>query len=109
MKRLLVFTGMIATLLAVHPQSSWAGTRYFASPTVGGDRLSFCTNDGTVCGKPIADAWCQAVGFEQALNFQRDRSRSNRPTVTRYADTGGLCRGKNCQAFRQIKCWSAAS
>ena len=106
MNKLLLMTGLIAAMAPVVAGPSFAGTRNFFQPTVGGDRLSFCTRPGDDCGKPIADAWCRAIGFEEALNFQRERARGDAVLVARYADTGGLCRGKDCQTFRQIKCWS---
>ncbi len=109
MKKLLLIAGLLSAMAPVLVQSSYAGTRNFFTPTVGGDRLSFCSKTGRTCGKPIADAWCRAIGFEEALNYQRDRAASNRPTVARYADTGGLCRGKGCESFKQIKCWNGVS
>jgi hypothetical protein len=91
------------TVSAIGP--SHASTRNFFTPTVGGDRLSFCVTNQQTCGKPIADAWCRAVGFEEALNYQRDQRINAQPIVARYADTGGICTGADCKSFRQIKCW----
>jgi len=105
MKILLLAAVMVAGLSG----PSNAGTRNFFNPTVGGDRLSFCANYDDICGKPVADAWCRAIGFEEAVNYRRDTARSDRAVVARYADTGDLCRGKTCESFRQIKCWNGAS
>ncbi len=102
MKNLIIITGLVAIMAPVLAQPSNAGARAFFTPTVGGDRLSFCVNAGSACGKPIADAWCRAVGFDEALNYQRG------PTApARYADTGTMCTGAGCETFRQIKCWRA--
>ncbi len=109
MEKLHLIAGLITAMAPVLVESSYAGTRNFFAPTVGGDRLSFCSNTGSDCGKPIADAWCRAVGFEEALNYQRDRAPINPQAVARYADTGGLCRGVACESFKQIKCWNGAS
>jgi len=108
MKNLLLITGLLTALAPVLAEPSNAGTRNFFTPTVGGDRLSFCVNSGNACGKPIADAWCRAIGFEEALNYRRDSTGTTRPTVARYADTGGVCSGPECESFRQIKCWRAS-
>lgn len=108
MQKLLLITGLLTAMAPVLSEPSNAGTRNFFTPTVGGDRLSFCVNAGDACGKPIADAWCRAVGFEEALNYRRDHAGTNRPNVTRYADTGGVCSGQGCESFGQIKCWRAS-
>ena len=107
MKNLLVITGLLTAMAPLFAESSNAGSRNFFTPTVGGDRLSFCVNTGDACGKPIADAWCRAVGFDKALNYRRDASRTSQSIVARYADTGGVCTGTECESFRQIKCWRA--
>lgn len=107
MKKLLLITGLLSALAPVLAEPSYAGARNFFTPTVGGDRLSFCVNSGDACGKPIADAWCRAVGFDKALSYRRASFNTNQPTVARYADTGGLCTGEDCESFRQIKCWRA--
>ena len=109
MKRWFAVLALVALILTVSDRSANAGTRNFFKPTVGGDRLSFCVGSGNTCGKPIADAWCRAIGFEEALNYQRERGGGGQTIVARYADTGGVCRGKDCQVFRQIKCWNSAS
>lgn len=108
MHRTLLIAGLLAAMAPVLSGPSHASTRNFFSPTVGGDRLSFCVNAGDACGKPIADAWCRAVGFEEAMNYQRGSAGLNRPALTRYADTGGICTGSTCESFQQIKCYRAS-
>ena len=108
MNKTLLIAGLLTAMAPALSGPSEAASRSFFSPTVGGDRLSFCVDAGDACGKPIADAWCRAVGFEQALNYQRHNTVVNRPTVTRYADTGAICNGIDCESFRTIKCWRAS-
>ncbi len=86
--------------------SAHAATRNFSSPTVGGDRLSFCLEYREICGKPVADAWCRALGFDQAMNFRRDPGLPGVVREARYADSGEICRGPECVSFFRIRCWS---
>lgn len=105
MRRTIIALALIATSAAAAVNPAQATSRSFFTPTVGGDRLSFCLVGQQTCGKPIADAWCRAVGFDAALNYQRDHSTSTAIKVARYADTGNICSGSDCESFRQIKCW----
>ena len=105
MKNVLLITGLLSALAPVLAGQTHAAARNFFTPTVGGDRLSFCVNTGTACGKPIADAWCKAIGFQEAINYQRNQATTTKPGIIRYADTGAVCSGPDCESFRQIKCW----
>ena len=73
---------------------------YFA-PELDGKRLDSCLTESGDCGKPAADAFCKAQGFETALIFQREA----------VADTvrlggGESCTNSACVSFKQIKCYS---
>lgn len=93
----------LAALVLSTPAS--AGVRTYFSPEIDGFRASLCLADGQTCGKPAADAWCRIQGWESALIFQRDQT----PLTTRIVDSGELCSGPACVAFRQIKCISTSS
>lgn len=108
MNKILLIASLLTALAPALSSPSHAVARNFFTPTVGGDHLSFCAKNADACGKRVADAWCRAVGYEQALNYQRGHTGTNRPTVTRYADTGGICTGSSCESFRQIKCYRAS-
>ena len=108
MRKTFTTFAFLALAVASTMTQAQASTRSFFTPTVAGDRLSFCLVDRQDCGKPIADAWCRAVGFQEVLNYQRDHSTTRQFNVARYADTGGICTGTNCESFRQIKCWRKA-
>ena len=105
MQKTALAIALVATTAAASLSPANATSRNFFTPTVGGDRLSFCLAGEDTCGKPIADAWCRAVGFDNALNYQRDHSLAKNVTLARYADTGDICTGSECESFRQIKCW----
>ncbi len=75
---------------------------YFA-PEQDGKRLDSCLTDASDCGKPAADAFCKAQGFDTALIFQREAA-----VDTIRFGTGSFCTGAACASFRQIKCYAAA-
>ena len=92
-------------LLAALVTLGFAGTshaaevRNFFTPEIGGARVDACLSGG-VCGKPAADAFCRAEGYDRAMIFQRERYAS-----TKAIDSGKVCSG-NCTAFSQIKCFT---
>jgi hypothetical protein len=69
-----------------------ATARNFVLPRRNGNRVGFCLLDELGCGKEAADAYCERVGFVEAINFQRDRAISHFPR----------------RVFRQIKCGNLA-
>lgn len=77
-----------------------ATVRSYFAPQWNGARLSACTSDGQ-CGKPAADAWCLAEGYERAILFQREPVKSS---ATPGVDT--VCTTHTCVGFRQIKCFT---
>lgn len=93
----------LATFLLAASPSEAAFRNYFA-PQQDGARLDACLADKSTCGKPAADAFCKTQGFALALTFQREAGMS-----TRRLDSGELCEGDGCTAFKQIKCFSPAN
>jgi len=89
---------LLATAFA-QPASA-AQVRNFFAPEVGGTRIDACLASGA-CGKPAADAFCRAQGYDRAMIFQREDFAS-----TRLIDSDKLCSG-SCTAFRQVKCFTA--
>jgi hypothetical protein len=76
--------------------------RVFANPTAGGLRLDFCLAGGADCGGPVADAFCRARGFSDAL-YARADAESGR-SATRALGSGEVCNGSKCRGFQQIIC-----
>lgn len=98
---------IIVAALAAGSFEASAAVRNFFAPSLLGDRISFCVSRNSVCGKPVADAWCVHRGFDRALTFQRESAATKSETFfARAVDTGEGCKGKSCTAFRQIKCYS---
>jgi hypothetical protein len=96
-------TAAVFGALMLHSAAADAGVRNFFAPSVEDARLSFCLQSTDECGKPVADAWCQVNGFEEAVLFQREEVRSG-ILATMYADTGARCDAETCTSFHQIKC-----
>lgn len=96
----MVSTGL-ALLISLSAAQAGETRNYFA-PELRGQRINACLSDGA-CGKPAADAFCQAEGYDQAMLFQRERARS-----ARLIDSDKVCDG-NCTAFRQVKCFTVRS
>ena len=95
----------LAGVLMLHTATADADVRNFFSPTLQDARVAFCLQSSGECGKPVADAWCQDNGFDEAVLFQREEIRGN-VLATFYPDTGARCADETCLGFRQIKCRS---
>lgn len=95
---------VLALLLAasVAEPAAAAQVRNFFAPEVGGTRIDACLHTGA-CGKPAADAFCRAQGYDRAMIFQREGFAS-----TRAIDSEKTCTGA-CTAFRQVKCFTTKS
>ena len=95
----------LAGAMLVQTVTADADVRNFFSPQLQEARVAFCVQSGEECGKPVADAWCQVNGFEEAVLFQREEVPGN-VLATLYSDTGARCDAETCTSFHQIKCRS---
>lgn len=74
--------------------------RNFWNPTFHGERLDYCSKDGVECGKPVADRYCQTMGYDE----------SNRSLIaynvglTHFIASREECRGWRCNGFISIDC-----
>lgn len=73
------------------------------APTWKGDRLDWCLNGSTGCGKGAADAFCRAKGLQNAVRFAQAINIGDRPQ-TRLISTGAVCDQGVCDGFRYIQC-----
>jgi hypothetical protein len=78
-----------------------ATTQSFAPPlAASGLRLYAClTVDSEVCGRPVADQFCQKQGFARTDSFGTDRIKGPVETIA-----GQTCNKKKCKAFEEIVC-----
>ena len=100
MMRTVLTTVVMLAALATYGE---AGVRNYFAPLLDGARLDACLTAGTDCGKPVADAFCKAQGFETAILFQREHATNQ---STRRLGSGDMCDNGACTSFRQIKCFS---
>ena len=91
-----------ALVVIAFSTSAYAELRTFRQPRMNGMRLDWCLTWATDGGKPAADAFCEARGFEGAMSF------TNEPNVGSYEPTrlitGQVCRESFCNGFGQITC-----
>jgi len=95
----------IAGAMMLHSAAAEADVRNFFSPQLADARVAFCMQSSGECGKPVADAWCQVNGFDEAVLFQREEVPGDL-LATLYPDTGARCDDATCTSFHQIKCRS---
>lgn len=93
----------LATLVLIAAMSApaSASVRNFFSPESEGSRVAACLASNSECGKPAADAFCRAQGYDKAVLFERETH-----SLTRSIATGETCEGPSCTAFKQVKCFS---
>lgn len=94
---------LIAAMTVASTAALRAETRTFAFPRIGGLPLDWCRGPSVACGRPAADAFCEARGFDNALNFARA------PNVgrSRIIGTGQECTPNSfarCDGFGFVRC-----
>ena len=82
---------------------AYAASKALSKPMFNGNRLDWCLTWSKDCGKPAADAWCIAQGYQFAIAFAADR-RIGSKSPTRLIGTGATCDLTYCDGFRQITC-----
>jgi len=77
-----------------------AGGRTVADPKVDGVALDLCRDWASNCGKPAADAWCQANGF---LASSAHEVGSDSPP-TKVIASGQMCEDPGCDRIVSVTC-----
>jgi hypothetical protein len=80
-----------------------AASKTINKPMFNGNRLDWCLKWSADCGKPAADAFCKAQGYQTAVKFEPER-RIGSQTPTRLIGTGATCDLPYCDGFRLITC-----
>lgn len=86
------------------PMSEVKGTVY-RDPEIAADnaemvRLDWCREWGSACGKPAADAYCQALGHARSGQIQI----RNNVGKTAIISSKAICSDPTCDGFRLIEC-----
>lgn len=74
--------------------------RDFWHPTFLGERVDYCFLDGKECGKPVADRYCQMLGYDYASQ----NVIAYNVGLTHYFGSKALCKGWHCNGFMTIGC-----
>jgi hypothetical protein len=85
----------------------WAGSaaaqdKTYNKPRIQDQRLDWCMQWGTNCGKPVADAFCNRRRFTNARVYRAEVVGRSEPT--RLFGTNQVCNGSFCTAFAYITC-----
>jgi hypothetical protein len=91
---------LLALALLLSATTAEASTRSYFSPKANGIVIGACLADGTSCGKMAADAFCRQEGLTESILFAREAV-----TTARILDSGAMCEGVSCEAFKRIKCY----
>jgi hypothetical protein len=96
---------MLRQLFLILPAALMAGeasasARSYSNPKLDGTVIAACLSDGSSCGKPAADAFCQMEGYQESILFQRTTA-----AEALVLDSGAVCTSGACDAFARIKCY----
>jgi hypothetical protein len=74
--------------------------RSFWMPMFQGQRLDYCDLEHHLCGKCVADRYCQIMGYKESDQQIIEYNVG----LTNYIDTRMQCRGWTCSGFKLIHC-----
>lgn len=74
--------------------------RMFWNPMREGERLDYCNEDKSCCGKPIADSYCKQLRYHHAKRFKFEPNLG----LTTYLSGENRCKGWKCSGFAWIEC-----
>jgi hypothetical protein len=77
-----------------------AQDRVYNEPRWFDDRLDWCLDRATNCGKPVADAFCKRRRYTSAIDFRIAENIGR----TRIMNTNETCDSPGCDGFQYIKC-----
>lgn len=74
-------------------------------PTFIGERLDYCTYDGSECGKQVANRYCQTLGYD----YSSQNVIAYNVGLTNFFGTRAQCKGWRCNGFMMITCKTSLS
>lgn len=100
MRRLGVFIGCFLIAVTCFAVDKGAYYRDFWNPRFQGAIVSYCTQDGKICGSKIASEYCQLMGYLRADKYIKAWNTG----LTHFIDTPRVCTGWTCHGFKKIRC-----
>ncbi len=94
----LILWSVLTSLYAADKKEQY--TRSFWYPSYHGERLAYCNLRETECGEPIANAYCELLGYAKA---RKHRIQHHVGRVHYFANEGE-CTGWKCDGFLFIDC-----
>ena len=80
-----------------------AADETFTKPTYKGNRLAWCKDWGSGCGKGAANAYCAFLGFGDATDFKVEED-IGRKAPTRMIGSNQTCNKPFCDGFKFVSC-----
>ncbi len=74
--------------------------RDFWKPKYHAEYLSYCSCDGSKCGKTVANQYCQQMGYQKASRAIKYPNVG----IANYINEKGQCKGWECNGFQVIRC-----
>lgn len=74
-------------------------------PTFLGERLDYCTADGAICGKEVANRFCKMLGYE----YSSQNVMAHNVGLTNFLASRVQCKGWRCNGFMTISCATTLS
>lgn len=100
-RKFLVFLFFFSSVYASTPPGNAAKIyRMFWDPEFHKQPLNYCDENKKKCGKPIANQYCQMMGFHHAHRFLKAPNLG----VTNFISGKNMCRGWKCSGFKWIEC-----
>jgi hypothetical protein len=100
MRSVIAATAVAAVLVGV--SAAHAEKRVFIINNADGYGVDHCLTSGGTCGESVANAYCHAHEYTQALSFRK----VDRDDITGAIPTSGpgSCKGAACDDFVAIEC-----
>jgi hypothetical protein len=100
--RLLIASSTVAAVLLTAAVAHAEKRMFIIANDAGGYGVDRCLSSGAACGETVANTYCRAHEFTQALSFRK----VDRDDITGAIPTSGpgSCKGDSCDDFVAIEC-----
>jgi hypothetical protein len=100
--RLLIASSAVAAVLLTAAAAHAEKRMFIIANDADGYGVDRCLSSGAACGETVANTYCRAHEFTQALSFRK----VDRDDITGAIPTSGpgSCKGDSCDDFVAIEC-----